>query len=89
MFQWSDSTGGKSYLSVKPLTKGDSREKVDVAGVTIGRMQLRKIHEVTTGEGVTSFGSEGHYKSENKGARSYSLQEMTYKWEAHVNPQRK
>lgn len=87
-FEWDDKEGIESIFDAKPLTQGDSHEKVDVAGMQIGRMRVRKINEVTTGDGVKSFGSKGTYKHENKRSSSYELQDKSYTWQVTIRKQK-
>lgn len=87
-FEWDDKKGIESVFDAKPLTQGDSHEKVDVAGVQLGRARVRKINKVTTGDGVKNFGNEGSYKHENRGKSSYELQEKSYKWQVTIRKQK-
>jgi hypothetical protein len=87
-FKWDDQGKDRTF-DVKPLAQGDSAEKVDMPGVTIGRMRVRKVHEVKSGDGVKTMGGDGRYKHENRKRSSYELQEKSYKWEVHVRPQKK
>lgn len=87
-FEWDDEKGKESVFDAKPLTQGDSHEKIDVAGVQLGGMRVRKINEVTTGDGVKSFGNKGTYKHENKRSSSYEIQEKTYTWQVTLREQK-
>jgi hypothetical protein len=87
-FEWDDGEGKESLFDAKPLAQGDSHERIDVAGMQLGRMRVQKINEVTTGDGIKSFGNQGQYKHENRGKSSYELQEKSYKWQVTIRKQK-